>query len=357
MSVVIFLGTLLILYILWMITVKRGVDNLTCRRSFSCRTAFEGEEAVLEEVVRNDGPYIIPWLRVESYISANIRLGKQDNLDVRNDTFYCSCFTLMPYQQIRRRHHVKFLRRGVYDLGNASLAVGELLGVTRLWKEQQISAPVTVYPRLLDAEELPYPLSQTLGRLITKKQLMHDPFMVRGIRPYQPGDLIRDIHWQATARTDQVQVRVHDKTICPRLLVVVNAQRNDVQWDGYVKDSDVPWVEEAIRLGASMCIHGLRSGLAVGFAANMPQQRQGPSTVILPQEDAAWEESLLESFSKLQGHCSENFITLLESLEGYRDMDILILSRYNSESLQKAAQKLRQCSNGVTFYEMEGGDL
>lgn len=357
MSVIIFLSVLLIVYILWLVAIRLSVEKITCKRSFSCRTAFEGEEAVLEEVVRNDGPYIVPWLRVESYISANLRLGKQDNLDVSNDTFYCSCFTLMPYQQIRRRHTVKFLRRGEYDLGNASLAVGELLGLARLWKEQRISAPVTVYPRILDTEDLPYPMSRLLGRLITKKQLQQDPFMVRGIRPYQPGDLIRDIHWQATARTEQVQVRVHDSTLCPRLLVVINAQRDDVQWDNYVKESDIPWVEEAIRLAASMCVHGLRSGLAVGYAANMPRQRLGPSTVILPAEDAAREESLLESFAQLQVHCSENFINLLESLEGYGDMDILILSRYDSESLQQAAEKLRLSGNEVTFFQVEGGCL
>lgn len=357
MSVVNFLVALGLIYVLWTLMVSRGMKNLTCQRSFSRRVVFEGESGELVETVRNDGPYVIPWLRVESYISPNLRLGRQENLHVSSDTFYRSCFTLMPYQQIKRRHYVEFLRRGVYDLGNASMGAGDLLGLTRFWKDQQLSTPVTVYPRILDTDQLPYPLSRTMGELVTKNRLLQDPFLVRGIRPYQPGDLIRDIHWQATARTDELQVRVHEHTVCTRLLVVFNAQRSDNQWDDYIKEEDVPAVEDGIRLAASLCIHALRGGLATGFAANMPQQKQGKSTLLSPAEGVAWEEVLLESFARLQLHCSEKFVPMLQSLEQYTDTDILVLSPYDSESIQNALETLRQRGNQVTFFKLEGGSL
>lgn len=357
MSILNFLAALALMYALWTLTVKKGMKNLTCRRSFSKPTAFEGEEGELVEVVRNDGPYIIPWLRVESYISPNLQLGRQENLHVSSDTFYRSCFALMPYQQIRRRHYVKFLRRGVYDLGNASMAAGDLLGLTRFWKDQHLHTPVVVYPQVLDTEELPLPLSRTLGELVSKNRLLTDPFLVRSIRPYQPGDLIRDIHWQATARTDEVQVRVHDHTVCTRLLVVLNAQRTDNQWDDYVREADLPILEEEIRLAASICVHALRAGIAVGFSANMPQETGGVSTWVTPAEGSAWEEVLLEAFARLQLHCSEKFVPLLESLTQYTDMDILVLSSYDSESIQQTLDKLRQSGNQVTFYQTEGGSL
>ena len=357
MSILNFLAALALMYVLWTLTVKRGIKNLTCRRSFSRPTAFEGEEGELVEVVRNDGPYIIPWLRVESYISPKLQLGKQENLHVSSDTFYRSCFALMPYQQIRRRHHVRFLGRGVYDLGNASMAAGDVLGLTRFWKDQQLSTPVVVYPRILDTQDLPLPLSRTLGELVSKNRLMTDPFLVRSIRPYQPGDLVRDIHWPATARTDELQVRVHDHTVCTRLLVVLNAQRRDDQWDDYVKETDMPVLEEESRLAASICIHALRSGLAVGFIANMPNRRNGESTQVAPAEGSAWEEVLLDAFARLQLHCAEKFVPMLESMTQYTDTDILVLSPYDSESVQQALEKLRRQGNQVTFYQTEGGSL
>ena len=356
MSVVNFIATLVLLYVLWMWILRKGIKKLTCRRSFSSATVFEGESGQLVETVRNDGPYIIPWLRVESYISPNLRLGKQDNLHVSADSFYRSCFTLMPYQQIKRRHYVEFLRRGVYDLGNASISVGDIFGLTRFWKDQQLSAQVTVYPRILDVEQFPYPLSKTMGELISKNKLLKDPFLVRGIRPYQPGDLIRDVHWQATARTDELQVRVHDETVCTRLMVVLNAQGSDHQWDDYIKEEDIPRVEDWIRLTASLCIQGLRNGLSVGFATNLPTAKRGESTLLIPAEGQQWENVLLESFAHLQLHCSEKFIPMLESLTRYRDMDIIVLSPYDSESICNAMEKLRQQGNQVTFYQL-GGDL
>lgn len=357
MSIVIFLAVLGLIYVLWMLMVQRGIQNLSCQRRFSRTEVFEGESGELVETVRNDGPYIIPWVRVESYISPKLRLGRQENLEVSSDTFYRSWFTLLPYQQIRRRHYVEFLSRGVYNLGNAAISGGDLFGLTRFWKDQQLSTPVTVYPRILDTDALPYPLSRTLGELVTKNRLQQDPFVIRGIRPYQPGDLVRDIHWQATARTQELQVRVHEHTVCTRLLVVLNAQHRDDQWDDYIRDKDVTAVEDAIRLAASLCIHGLRSGLAVGFAANLPGERQGKSTLLAPMEGTVWEETLLEGFARLQLHCSEKFVSMLKTLEQFTDTDIVVLSPYDSESIRMRLDDLRQRGNQVTFYRLEGGSL
>lgn len=357
MSIINFLIVLAVIFLVWTMMIKKGMKNLTCRRSFSRTRVFEGESGELIEVVRNDGPYIIPWLRVESYISPNIRLGKQESLHVSSETFYRSCFTLMPYQQIKRTHHVRFLGRGVYDLGNASLGAGDLLGMTRFWRDQQLSTPVVVYPQILDTEELPYPLSMVLGEMVTKARTLSDPFLVRGIRPYQPGDPVKDIHWQASARSEDVLVRVHDHTICTRLLVVFNAQSHDAQWDDYIRPEDAPAVENIIRLAASMCLHALRNGLAAGFATNMPQTLRGESTKLLPTDGLVSEESLLESFAGLQLHCSEKFITLLQSLEQYSGMDILVISTYDSESIRERIAALEARGNQVTFYQSEGGSL
>ena len=112
---------------------KTGLRGLQCTRAFSRPAVFEGEEGEMVEIVRNDRPMLIPWLRVESHISPHLRLGRikngaassaaadaKDNLHVSGSRYYCSLFTLLPYQQIRRRHRVTFLHRGAYDLGNAS---------------------------------------------------------------------------------------------------------------------------------------------------------------------------------------------------------------------------------------------
>lgn len=355
MSIFLSVLTLGILHILVGLLARFGLRRLTCRREFSCKEAFEGEDGELVETVGNNSPFIIPWVRLESYIGMGLQLGRKDNSEAPNATHHCSCFTLMPWQQIRRRHYVKFARRGVYDLGNAAISVGNLLGTGRSFKDQQLSTCVTVYPSILNEEDLPYPMTRILGELVTKNRLQQDPFMIRSIRPYQPGDLIRDIHWQATARTEELQVAVHDNTVYPRLLVVLNAQHSDNQWDDYIREDVIPVVEQNIRLAASMCVYGIRSGLEVGFAVNMPRKSGGESTVVLPGGGMDRQDALLSAFAQLQVHCSGKFISLLQSLRGYEDMDIVVLSGYTSESIQREMQELERCGNRVTLCLTEGG--
>ncbi len=357
MSVLIFLGAVLLLYGIWTLTVKWGLKSLGVRRSFSGPAFFEGQEGRLVEVVRNDRPFIIPWLRVESYISPHIRLGKREDMQAGDRMHYCSLFTLLPYQQVRRTHQVKFLRRGSYDLGNAALTCGDMLGIFQFLRTQALTVPVLVYPRLLGQEKLPLPMSRLLGELVRRRQLLTDPFLIRGIRPYQPGDPVRDIHWPATARTGQVQVRVHDYSARTRLLVVLNVQSEDVQWRDRVPERDAQALEYGISLAASLCVHALRAGLAAGFAANMPQEQGEGSTVLLPEDGAAQEERLLAACARLQTVRSEKFPAFLESLEGCSGLDVLVLSRYDSQSIRTAMERLGSAGNQVSLHVFGEGGL
>lgn len=357
MNVITFSAALLVLYGCWTLSIRVAMKHLRCSRAFSQMAVFEGEEGKLIEVVRNDTPFVIPWLRIESRISPNLQLGRQDMLHVTDENYHCSLFTLMPYQQIRRTHRVKFLHRGAYDLGNAALTSGDLLGIFKFLRNQELRAPVLVYPSLLTREQLPLPVSRVLGELVRRQQLLTDPFLVRGIRAYCPGDSVRDIHWAATARTNQVQVRLHDYSSQTKLLVVLNVQSQDVQWTDYISDRQAAPVENGIRLAASLCVHALRSGLSAGFAANMPLQDSRKSTLQLPAHGQFQEEALLDAFARLRIHRTETFPALLDSLSTHTGLDILVLSAYDSDSIQAELTQLRRAGNQVTFHQIEGGAL
>ena len=348
--IIIFIVVLFALCTIWGWTVRYGLKHMTCTRTFSNPTFFVGDEGELIEVVRNEKACILPWMRAESRISPYIRLGRQDNLHVSGEMYYCSLFTVMPHQQIRRRHKVRFLHRGYYDLGSVSLTAGDMLGLTKAHKIIDLSVPVLVYPRLLDPENLPVPLSRTLGEIVRQRQLLQDPFLIRGIRPYQPGDPVRDIHWPATARTGEVHVRVHDYTARTRLLVVLNMQSEELQWRDQLSDKDTEVVEYAISLVATLCVQTLQSGLAVGFATNMPMAGSKESTIMLPADGTSREEDVLSNLARLNIVRTQHFPTLLESLTAYSGLDILVLSRYDSDSIQVAITQLRRSGNEVALH-------
>ena len=348
--IIIFIIVLFALCSIWGWTVKYGLKHMTCTREFSNPTFFVGDEGELIEVVRNEKACILPWMRAESRISPHIRLGRQDNLHVSGEMYYCSLFTVMPHQQIRRRHRVRFLHRGYYDLGSVSLTAGDMLGLTKAHKIIELSVPVLVYPRLLDPEDIPVPLSRTLGEIVRQRQLLHDPFLIRGIRPYQPGDPVRDIHWPATARTGEVHVRVHDCTSRTRLMVVLNMQSEELQWRDQLNEKDTEVVEYAISLVATLCVQTLQSGLAVGFATNMPMEGSRDSTIMLPADGTSREEDILANLARLNIVRTQHFPTLLESLTAYSGLDILVLSRYDSDSIQASIAQLRRSGNEVALH-------
>ncbi len=334
---------------------KYGLRGLHCTRSFSRQTAYAGEEAELVEVVRNDRPMLVPWLRMESNISPNIRLGTQDNLTASDFRHYASLFTLMPFQQVKRRHRVRFLRRGSYDLGNATLTIGDVLGIFQKSTEQQMHVPVLVFPRLLNEEELPLPLSLLLGEITSRRQLLTDPFMMRGIRPYQMGDPVRNIHWPATARMGETQVRQFDHTTRLKLMIILNVQRTNDQWGSRLMEYEEDEIEYGISIAATLCVKLLRSGLPVGFAANMPIDESDNSIVLLPDAGAAREEVLLTSLARLKILRTLSFPYFLKTLKNLSDLDILVLSCYDSEDVRLGIEELRSQNNRVSLHILGKG--
>ncbi|MBR5288163.1 MAG: DUF58 domain-containing protein [Clostridia bacterium] len=357
MNALILLAVMLALYVLSVFLLKAfALRGLVCTRTFRRSTVFEGEEDEMIEVVRNDRPMIVPWLRVESRVSPHIRLGTQENLNVSDFTHYCSLFFLMPYQQIRRRHKVKFLHRGQYDLGNASLTAGDLFGLIEAHREQEMSAAVLVYPRLLDESELPTPLTMLMDEVVSRRQLLTDPFLVRGIRPYQMGDPVRDIHWPATARMNEPHVRLHDYAARSRLLVVLNFERKEGQWGDRLMEYEQEEIEREISIAATLCVRALDLGLSAGFAANMPIGEETTSAFIPPQRDPSTMERLLSALACLRLKRTLSFPTFLQTLDSCQGLDILVLSCFDSEDIQTELRRLRADGNQAELFLVKGGE-
>ncbi len=334
------------------VLVHFGMKGLSYQRRFSRPAAFEGEEAELIEVIRNDRPFFVPWLRAESRISPYLRFGRQDNLSVRGERYHRSIFTLRPFQQITRRHRVRLSHRGAFDAGNVSLTAGDLLGIGGEGTELYSPARILVYPRLLHEEELPLPVSRLQGDLIVRRHLVSDPFLVNGIRGYQTGDAVKDIHWPATARMGTLQVKTHDYTADTKLLVVINVQMTEDQW-GDLMDYEQALIERAISMAATVCVRVLRAGVAAGFATNMPVDADEKPAVYPPERYNAREEELLAAFARLKILRCRNFLSFLDDLSFLRGTDILLLSAYVSEGMEEKISQLRFLGNTVTVYRLE----
>jgi len=328
--------------------------NLSYARRFSRLSAFEGETVSMIEVIRNRKLLPVPWVKAESRISPNLRFHTDTENEISGERYHKSVFFLKPYHQITRNHSVFLARRGYYQAGSVSLAAGDLVGMSGPLCHVDTGAAIEVYPRLLNAEDIPIPSLRWQGDLIVKRWIVPDPIWISGIRPYAPGDDPADIHWRATARTGELQVKVHDQTADPRMMVIVNAQMSEHQW-GDLMEYEQDRVEYMLSLAASLCVRAVRGGVEAGFAANIPFDRGGEPAILPPSASSARETELLSAMAHLTIQHTRTILALLDSLCAYSGLDMLILSTYDSELLERRMQNLRLCGNTVTLQLVEGG--
>ncbi len=335
-----------------------NLRRLSYSRRFSRTAVHEGEQIELIEVIRNVKPMPVPWLRAESRISPNLRFGKEavsEEREITGNRYHRSVFFMAPYSQITRKHSVTCLKRGFYKAGSVALTAGDLLGISQ--QEQQLSLPceIDVYPRLLSEDELDTPSTRWQGELAVRRWIMPDPFLTSGVRDYRAGDPQRDIHWRATARMGQLQVKVRDYTADPRALVILNVQGSEGQW-GDLMDYEQEIIEHGIRTAATLCMRALDAGVEAGFASNgcpVGERNSGKTIYVPARSGNAQREELLTAMARMEIHREMNFTTFLETLSSVSGIDMLILSVYDSEEIRRRVNQLRRMGNSVTFMKLE----
>jgi uncharacterized protein (DUF58 family) len=97
-------------------------------------------------------------------------------------------------------------RRGMYPKQTVRLATAFPFGVWTCYRRLEVSAPLIVWPhrvRLIDTPESNGAPSVGIGAPSTQTG---DEGDWMGVRPYRPGDALRQVHWAQTARRDSLVV-------------------------------------------------------------------------------------------------------------------------------------------------------
>ncbi|MDR1569416.1 MAG: DUF58 domain-containing protein [Oscillospiraceae bacterium] len=367
-----------------------GWRALRYQRGFSRIQAFEGEEVELIEIIQNRKPLPVPWLRVESRMSPSLAFGAadtgrgsvqfagrrgvkpraaQDELEIEGERYHRSVFFLGAYSKITRRHRVRLMKRGHYPVGSVAMTGGDLFGLSQWTRQSQTGAVITVYPRLLDERELDPPSSRWLGDLLARRWIISDPFLIGGVRPYQAGDMPRDVHWAASARTGSLQVKMREHTADPRLFVILNVQAQENQWTDLM-EYEQSRIERGISIAATLIVKALRAGVEAGFAANAPVFESTEPLVIPARCSATQADEVLDALARLTIKRARSFPTFIDDLGNMTGagagrgqkapplfggvgggapvlMNILILSCYDSELIQERISALRAMGNTV----------
>ena len=241
---------------------------MTYERHFSQGRAFFGEEIELTVAVSNRKLLPLAWLEVEDDLPLDLPLVSGQlavSHKVRRGTLL-NLFALRPYERVRRRYRLRCAARGYHAFGPAVVRSGDLFGFARREATLPAEDYLLVYPRVLPLVRLGLPAADPFGDRGLRRWLFEDPLRTVGVREYVPGDSPRRIHWAATARLGELQVKVYEPTTTYRLVVVLNLNTFGEFW--WWLGFDRQALELAVTVAASVAAWAVEHGYQVGLLAN-----------------------------------------------------------------------------------------
>lgn len=335
-----------------------ALRHIGYERTFSARTAYEGDTVEMIERIANRKLLPLPWLRLESLLSSRLVFEKQNNLDIRTgDIFqnHISLFSLRPYRQIVRRHQVRCAGRGWYRLESATMTTGDPFGLTRVTLRCPLSLQLVVYPKPAAWHELPLPSHSWLGDIAVRRWIVEDPFLTSGVRPYRAGDTLRSVNWKATARSGELQVHQREFTADHRLWICLNFEVSCTMWK---QVTDPQRIERAIRYAATVAQFALDRGVETGLLCN-GWALDGPKRAVRlePAGGTLQLQRLLEAMAMLELEAVVHFPELLqEEVEaGTAGADFLIISCHAEGGIGERVEELRRLGNGVEVMLVDEG--
>lgn len=201
--------------ILELVSLKRSAIRLNYHLEPSRRSVEQGEEFKLRTTVDNATEYNIPYLMLEELIPEGVEFLDEDTLRLIPDgnyTVHQSVIFVRKHQRVRRNVRVVIRQRGMFKFRQATLSIGDFLGLKSTEKLVEQSNSVVVYPKRLEDERLNQVLSDIFGEVSVQSFLYEDPILVRGYRDYTGREPLRSISFPMSAKRNQLTVKEFDHT-------------------------------------------------------------------------------------------------------------------------------------------------
>jgi uncharacterized protein (DUF58 family) len=312
----------------------RVLSRLSALHEFDQDRAFPDETLQLRIVATNDKWLPLTWIRVRSALPAALTPAGAPRRWPGNDRggYLQGLASIGSYGQAAWTFEVPCRTRGVYQAGPLELCAGDPFGFESRRLLLDDRPEVVVYPRIMLLRRLGFVQASEFGPSAGQHRLQEDATRSAGVRNYQPGDPLRRIHWKATARQRELQVRLLEPSTSPRLQLVLATDSFEFPWARYREDM----LDLAASALGSIAWRALEDGWPVGLVVN------GPEPIVIPAAAAPRQlNDILEGLARASSGASQPLDEVLaEQQRGPRSATYVIASGRDTPGLARSLERL-----------------
>ncbi len=244
-----------------------SLEEVRFSRTLSERRLFVGETAELRLVLENRKGVPVPWIEVREQLPRNLPVISDRTLSsgALGRTVLQRNTALGRHDRLEWPVTFRAVQRGYYRIGPTRLKSGDIFGFfEREEMVPEMAERLVVYPHTYSMPELGLDSARPFGELRGGNRIFEDPSRVVGVRDYQPGDPMKRIDWNATARVQRLQSRLYEPSRAQSIVVALNVGTFEHNWQG----NDPVVLERGVSVAASVARWAAEVGLAVGLIAN-----------------------------------------------------------------------------------------
>lgn len=320
---------------------KTGSRHLSYTAKLSQSEVYEGEEAVLTEVLSNGKRLPLPFVKTEIIAPECLDFGIDAEKSMENLRYIPSVFSLKGNEQCTRVRKIRCLMRGEFEIGSKSLYGSDLFGLSGFSAVNELSEKLTVLPAPLKETDF-YPSNRLLyGDIQVRRFICEDPFLISGAHEYTGREPMNSIFWNGSARTGQLMALNRDFTTVSKLLILLTFQRRD----------EVPAPAHG-----SVCELLIK---AAAFAVEQAVKNKSEFTlsIDIDGEETPYtqigEEFKVEQLRRLAKIIPEYNLPIVEFIRSQRPQDytdIILITPYLSQSTSDYLKGIEGMGQGVRVY-------
>ena len=329
---------------------KQSLTGIRYKRIFTYSRGFPDENIDVNIHIENDKSLPVPWIQTIDTWPSSLAPVNKDSYSASHllsHGFLTNTYGLQPHEDKNRKFQLKLETRGIYRIGPVDIESTDMFGFYSTKTTADTYNYVTIYPRVTPLPKFGLKNEDPFGLEKSKRRIFEDPIQTIGIRAYHPEDDLKRIHWNATARTGQLQVKISQPVSEKVVIICLNVSSSQRIWEG----TNFRQLEHLINIAASTIFDISQRGYSVGLFSNGSQAYSDQPSKILPGKSRKQLPALLQALAGITQFTAAHFESFLFTNASRipNGSTLIIISSIISDQLIEVLTKLHKYHFNTTI--------